>query len=311
MKKNIYYYFIILLFLLSTILGFIIVIQRPFYSKTKPISKYISPKEKIALIEISGEIFYAPGTQSFLRKDASYIISRLKSLTEREDVKGILIKINSPGGSVAAVQDIYNYIMELKKKYNKPFVCYIQELCASGGYYVASACDRIISSEGSVIGSIGVILQVGNINELLKKIGVKIEVIKSSRYKDIGSIYRDMLPEEKQILENIVNSAYEQFIAAIAKGRGLSKEQVLQFSDGRIFIASQAKQLFMIDEVGNEDRAIEELKKLAKITQDVEIIKDSATPLDIFRQFMTEMLNLNSSLTKFTEKKFRFEYIFE
>lgn len=311
MKKNIYYILIIILFFISVICGFIIIIRQSPQYKSKTITRYISPKEKIALIEISGEIYYASPTQSFIKKDASYIVSRIKNFSQRSDIKGILIKINSPGGSVAAVQEIYNQILEMKKKYNKPFVCYIQELCASGGYYIASACDRIVSSEGSVIGSIGVLLQVGNINELLKKIGVKVEVIKSSKYKDIGSMYRDMLPEEKQILENIVNSAYEQFVDAVAKGRNLPKEQVMQFADGRIFIAPQAKQLFMIDEIGTEEKAIDELKKLAKITEEVEIIKETSTPFDIFRQFLSEFLDVNPVVSKITQKKFRLEYILE
>lgn len=310
--RNIYYILIIILFLISVICGFIIIIKQPPSQPTpKTITKYISPKEKIALIEISGEIYYASPTQSFIKRDASYIVSKIKSFAQRSDIKGILIKINSPGGSVAAVQEIYNQIIEAKKKYNKPFVCYVQELCASGAYYVASACDRIVSSEGGVIGSIGVLLQVGNISELLKKIGVKVEVIKSSKYKDIGSMYREMLPEEKKILENIVNSAYEQFVEAISKGRNLSKEQVMQFADGRIFIASQAKQLFMIDEIGTEERAIEELKRLAKITEEVEIIRETTTPLDFFRQFLSEFLNINPAVSKITQKKFRLEYIFE
>lgn len=311
MKKNLYHILITILFIISTVCGLVIIIRQPSQTASKNITKYISPKEKVALIEISGEIYYASPTQSFIRRDASYIISRIKSLSQRSDIKGILIKINSPGGSVAAVQDIYNHIVELKKKYNKPFVCYVQELCASGAYYIASACDKIVSSEGGIIGSIGVLLQVGNINELLKKIGVKVEVIKSSKYKDIGSMYREMLPEERHILENIVNAAYEQFVNAVSRGRNLSREQVLQFADGRIFIASQAKQLFMIDEIGTEEKAIEELKKLAKITEDVEIIRETTTPLDFFRQFLYEFLDINPAVSKITQKKFRLEYIFE
>ncbi|MCX7957271.1 MAG: signal peptide peptidase SppA [Endomicrobia bacterium] len=310
MKKDIKYYTIFVLFLLSVLLSIIILFQRTPRKVPQSITKY-ALKEKIAVIEISGEIFYASNTQSFIRKDVSYIITKLESLAKRSDVKGILIKINSPGGSVAAVQDVYNKILSIKNIYKKPVICYVQELCASGGYYVSCACDKIISAEGSIIGSIGVLLQVGNISDLLKKVGVKVEVIKSSKYKDIGSIYRDMLPEEKQILENIVNAAYEQFVEAVAKGRGLTKEQVLQFADGRIFIATQAKQLFMIDDIGTEDKAIEEIKNLAKIVGDVEIIRETTTPLDIFRQFMSEFIYINKPFSRITDKKFRFEYIFE
>lgn len=300
-------YLILFLFFISTILGLIIISQS---SPKKELISQKYAKDKIAVVDLVGEIYFDT-TSSFIKKDVDYYVSKLTTLFRRKDVRGILLKINSPGGSVAAVQRLYHQIKKLKSQYNKPVVCYISELCASGGYYVASSCDKIISCEGGVIGSIGVLLQVGNISSLLKKIGVNIEVIKSSKYKDVGSIFREMLPEERQMFESLVNTAYEQFISAIVEGRGITKEEVMKFADGRVFIAPQAVELKMIDAIGDEEDAIEEVKKLAKIKGQIEIIKEKPTIFDFLRQAKYETKFSFQQYNFANLKKFRFEYIFE
>lgn len=315
MKKYVQY-LIVILFFISVILGILILIQQPYQEKGISFTSAKYPiKDKIAVVELYGEIYFTNTAESFLKRDVEYYVSKIQSLFKRKDVKGIIIKLNSPGGTVAAVQRLYNEILKLKKTYAKPIVCYVPELCASGGYYVAAACDRIICAEGSVVGSIGVLLQVGNISALLKKIGVNVEVIKSSKYKDIGSMFRDMLPEERQVLENLVNAAFEQFIDAIIKGRGMSREQVMKFADGKIYIANEAVKLQMVDKIGDEDTAVEEVKTLAGIKGEVEVIKERVRPFDFLRQVMIEMylykFKQATPLQKFVDKKFRFEYIFE
>lgn len=307
--KKYYYVILIVLFFLSFLTGVLILIQRSAIEGDK---EYISKKDKIAVVDLTGEIYFADVTQRFLKKDVEYYTTKIKSLMRRKDIKGILLRINSPGGSVAAVQYLYNQIKKLRQQYNKPVVCYVPELCASGGYYVAVACDKIICAQGSVVGSVGVLLQVGNISGLLKKIGVNVEIIKSSKFKDIGSIYREMLPEERQVFESLVNTAYEQFISAIIEGRKLYREEVMKFADGRIFIGTQAVELKMVDGIGDEDDAIEEIKKMASIKGKVEIIRERVSPFDIFLQTFGESLKKTDLLSKIpTEKKFRFEYIFE
>jgi protease-4 len=301
-------YLILVLFFISVVMG-LIIIFRSSMEKESSSQKYI--KDKIAVVELVGEIYFRDSTSSFIKKDVEYYVTKLTNLFKRKDVKGIVLKINSPGGSVAAVQRLYHQIIKLKSQYNKPVVCYVSELCASGGYYVASACDKIVSCEGGVIGSVGVLLQVGNISGLLKKIGVNIEVIKSSKYKDVGSMFREMLPEERQMFESLVNTAYEQFISAIIEGRKLSREEVMKFADGRVFIAPQAVELKMIDGIGDEEDAIEEVKKLAKIKGSVEILKEKPSLLDFFQQ-VTSDTKFNFQQYNFANiKKFRFEYIFE
>lgn len=307
MKKYVDY-LILVLFFISVVMG-LIIIFRSSMEKESSSQKYI--KDKIAVVELVGEIYFRDPTSGFIKKDVEYYVTKLTNLFKRKDVKGIVLKINSPGGSVAAVQRLYHQIIKLKSQYNKPVVCYVSELCASGGYYVASACDKIVSCEGGVIGSVGVLLQVGNISGLLKKIGVNIEVIKSSKYKDVGSMFREMLPEERQMFESLVNTAYEQFISAIIEGRKLSREEVMKFADGRVFIAPQAVELKMIDGIGDEEDAIEEVKKLAKIKGSVEILKEKPSLLDFFQQVTSET-KFNFQQYNFANiKKFRFEYIFE
>lgn len=307
MKKYVDY-LILVLFFISVVMG-LIIIFRSSMEKESSSQKYI--KDKIAVVELVGEIYFRDSTSSFIKKDVEYYVTKLTNLFKRKDVKGIVLKINSPGGSVAAVQRLYHQIIKLKSQYNKPVVCYVSELCASGGYYVASTCDKIVSCEGGVIGSVGVLLQVGNISGLLKKIGVNIEVIKSSKYKDVGSMFREMLPEERQMFETLVNTAYEQFISAIIEGRKLSREEVMKFADGRVFIAPQAVELKMIDGIGDEEDAIEEVKKLAKIKGSVEILKEKPSLLDFFQQVTSET-KFNFQQYNFANiKKFRFEYIFE
>lgn len=304
MKKNINYV-ILVLFIIGITVGLLIIIQRK--NRYTVETKY--KKDKIAIVELTGEIFFTDTVRSAFRKDVEYYVNRLNSLFKRSDVKGIVLKINSPGGSVAAVQRLYNQIRKLKQQYKKPIVCYVPELCASGGYYVASACDKIICAEGSVVGSVGVVLQVGNISGLLKKIGVNVEVIKSSKYKDIGSPYREMLPEERKMLEDLVNSAYEQFITAIKTGRNIAKEEVLKFADGGIYISSKALELKMIDAIGDEDAAIEEVKTLAKLKGEVEILKEKVSFIDLLRQTIEGKEKEIIKSTKFLQQRFAFEYI--
>lgn len=309
-KKNFMLYIIIIvLFILSNVLGIFIILTQSEQKKATAV--YPKYKNKIAVVEINDVIFFTSSSESFIKKDVEYYIGKLTSYFKRKDVNGIVLKINSPGGSVAAVQRLYRQIRKLKKEYRKPIICYVPELCASGGYYVACACDKIICSEGSVIGSVGVILQVGNISELLKKIGVSIEVIKSSKYKDIGTVYRSMTPEERQIFETLVNTAYEQFIQAIMEGRGLSRAQVMNFADGRIFIGSQAVDLLMADMIGDEEDAINEVKRIAGLKGEVEVVKEKAKPLDFLYNIVSDKYNKLDILSKVNNNKFLFGYIFE
>lgn len=176
---------------------------------------------------------------------AREIMSLLDEAIDRKDIAGIVLRINSPGGAVAPSQELYNYILEHRKE--KKIYASIGTLGASGAYYVASACNRIYADGGSLVGSIGVIFTTSDIEELLKKIGIKPVVIKSGKFKDVGSPFRKMTPEEKQYLQNLVDEIHMQFVRDVARARGIPEKKLLAIADGRVFTGEKAKELGLVD----------------------------------------------------------------
>ena len=221
-------------------------------------------EEKIAVIEVKG-VISLDEPQGFLSTGAT-TPERFKRFFERaladRSVKAILIEINSPGGSVVASDEIASII----KSANKPVVAWIGEIGTSGAYYVASACDYIVASKGSLTGSIGVISIFTDYSGLLKKLGINVTVIKAGKYKDMGSGYRPLTKEEIEMLENISYQIYDMFIEEVAKNRNLSKDYVRKIAEGRLYTGVQAKEVGLVDEVGTKEDAIKIAGKLANIT---------------------------------------------
>lgn len=207
--------------------------------------------QKVAVVELEGIILQADG-----------VVRELNEHRENASVRAVVIRVNSPGGVVAPTQEIYSAILRLRKS-GKPVVASLGSVAASGGYYVATAADRIYASPGTLTGSIGVIMQMANLEGLLKKVGVDYVVVKSGQYKDIGNIARPMTPEERRMLQALLDDVYEQFVDAVAQGRKLDKATVEGFADGRIVSGQQAKQLKMVDALGGLDDAIEAAATLA------------------------------------------------
>jgi len=208
--------------------------------------------DKIAIIEIRGVI-----TQS------SGIIEELNQYQEDEGVKAIILRIDSPGGGVGPAQEIHREILKVKSK--KKVVTSMGSVAASGGYYIACASDLIIANPGTITGSIGVIMEFTNIEELFKKIGIKGVVLKSGEHKDIGSPFREMTPEEKKIIQGVIDNVHQQFIQAVAEGRKMDREKVMQIADGRILTGEQAKQIGLVDQIGNLQDAIDIVAKMVGI----------------------------------------------
>ena len=200
--------------------------------------------EKIAVVEITGVI-----TRS------SEVIEEIHQYLEDGGVKAIILRIDSPGGGVGPSQEIHREV--LKAKQQKKVVVSMGSVAASGGYYIACASDLIVANPGTITGSIGVVMEFTNLEELLKKIGVKGVVIKSGEYKDIGSPFREMTLEEKRIMQDVIDNVNQQFIQAVAEGRKLDRNKVAGIADGRIFTGEQAKQLGLIDRMGNLQDAID------------------------------------------------------
>jgi protease-4 len=187
--------------------------------------------------------------------DPRTVIAELRRLREMPWVKAIVVRVDSPGGAVAPTQEIFAEIQRSKKK--KPFIASMGSIAASGGYYIAAACDKIVANPGTLTGSIGVIMQLSNVEELMKKIGVKGYNVKSGANKDIGSPFQPLSAEGKEILQSLVDNVHSQFVAAVAQGRGLDEARVRKLADGRIYSGAQAKDLGLVDQFGTLEDAIE------------------------------------------------------
>jgi protease-4 len=211
--------------------------------------------DKIAVVEVKGVISQSSGT-----------IEDLQQYVEDDSVKAIILRIDSPGGGVGPAQEIYREIMKIKQlKPNKKVVTSMGSVAASGGYYIASASDLIVANPGTITGSIGVIMQFSNLEELLKKIGIKGVVLKSGEHKDIGSPFREMTPEEKRIMQEVLDNVHQQFIQAVADGRKLDRSKIVQIADGRILTGEQAKTFGLVDQMGNLQDAIDIAAKMVGI----------------------------------------------
>jgi protease-4 len=187
--------------------------------------------------------------------DSRSVLAEMKRLKEMPWVKAIVVRIDSPGGAVAPTQEIFEEIQRFKKQ--KPIIASMGGMATSGGYYIATACDKIVANPGTLTGSIGVIMQLNNVEELMKKIGVKGVNVKSGANKDLGSPFQTLSPEGREILQSLVDNVHSQFVAAVAKGRGMNEAQVRKLADGRVYSGAQAKALGLIDQFGTLEDAIE------------------------------------------------------
>jgi len=229
---------------------------------------------KVALVEIEGVIV-----------DSREITDEVERHLQNPTVRAFLIRINSPGGGVAASQEIYEELLKVRR-HGKPVVASMGSLAASGGYYVASAADRILANPGTITGSIGVIMQIPNVGELLQKIGIRAVVIKSGAYKDLASATRDLTPDERRILQSVLDDVHDQFIQAVAEGRKMERGRVEQLADGRIFSGRQAQELGLVDELGSLQDALTRAGALAGIPGPPTVIRIEKPRFSLLR-FLT------------------------
>jgi protease-4 len=213
---------------------------------------------KVAVVEVEGII----GADAQRGLDTDGVIRVLGEYRDDPAVRAVVLRINSPGGVVAPTQEIFTAVRRLRDA-KKPVVASLGSVAASGGYYVAVAADRIYASPGTLTGSIGVVMQLANLEGLLKKVGVEYVVVKAGAYKDVGNMARAMTPEERRILQSLLDDVYDQFITAVADGRGLDPQAVRGFAEGRIYSGRQAQGLKMVDDLGGLEDAIEAAAKMA------------------------------------------------
>ena len=211
----------------------------------------LSP-EKIAVIHVSGVL-----------NDATHFLREFHTFKDSRDVKAIVVRIESPGGTIVPAQEIYEEIRKLRG--SKPVVASLGNVAASGGYYVASAAEEIVANPGSITGSIGVLAVFQNYQELMNKIGLKTEVMKSGEFKDLGNPMRDMTPEEMEMEQQLLENIHQQFIRDVALGRNRSVEEILPLADGRVFTGEQALKEGLVDRLGNLQDSIERAAELGGI----------------------------------------------
>lgn len=190
-------------------------------------------------------------------------IQSLKQFGNAERIKGVVVRIDSPGGGVVPTQEIHEEIRKLKKK--KPVIASLGGMATSGGYYIASACHQIVANPGTLTGSIGVIIQLTNVEGLMQKLGLEGYNVKSGPLKDMGSPFRPLSPEGRAILQSVVDSVHGQFVRAVASGRSMEESKVRELADGRIYSGEQAMEIGLVDSLGNMDDAIDLVAKRAGI----------------------------------------------
>lgn len=205
--------------------------------------------DSVVLMKIEGVVF-----------DSNEFIKTMDKYKDNHKVKAFIIQINSPGGVIGPTQQIYRYIKDLKV----PVYAAMDSVAASGGYYIAAACKKIYTLPGTLTGSIGVMLQLSNFKELLDKIGINVVTVKSGRYKDIGSPYKEISEDEKMILQETIDDLYAQFINDIKDNRQIDNETIMQYADGRVFTGAKAIKLGFADKVGTTEDAFNDLKKVLK-----------------------------------------------
>lgn len=216
-------------------------------------------KSGIGLVEVKGMIL-----------DSRETIRQLRHFLKKDDIKAVVLRVDSPGGVVAPSQEIYEEVKKFAAK--KKIVVSMGSLAASGGYYISAPATLIYANPGTITASIGVIIKLSNIESLMDKIGIKSTVIKTGKFKDSGSPVRELTAEDRAMFQSVIDSTHSQFIRAVASGRKLPEDEVRRIADGRVLSGEQALAFKLVDRLGTLQDAIEEAGRLAGIKGEPEVI---------------------------------------
>ena len=237
-----------------------------------PDGTLLGEDRRVGVIEIRGTI-----------ENAQETLKAIKEYRKDSKIKAILLRIDSPGGGIGPSQELYREVKRTTE--TKPVVASLGGIAASGGYYIASAATKIVANPGTITGSIGVIIFFPNFKELLEKIGIRSNIIKSGRYKDVGNPSREMTLEERELMQGTIDEAHRQFIRDVASGRNLAEEKVREFADGRIIMGQTAFNLGLVDELGNFEDAVSRAGLEGKIEGEPDLVfakKKKFSMLDLF-----------------------------
>ena len=248
-----------------------------FSDDTVPLQEFTlqgKGKGKILVIPIKGEISGSTSKGLIFTKPSMIqeVVSQLKQAEKDKAIKAIILKIDSPGGTVTASDILYHEIIAFKKRTGVKLVAAMMDVAASGGYYIALPADFIMAHPTTITGSIGVIFMQPKVNSLMKKIGVGLDINKSGKNKDMGSPFRNTTDEERKLFQDLTDELGKRFINLVSINRKLEKNQLVEISTARIYLAPKALELGLIDKIGYLDDAISETKKLAGLSQDARIV---------------------------------------
>ncbi len=234
--------------------------------------------DRVGVIEVRGVI-----------EDSRETVSQIRMMAEDERVLAVLVRVESPGGAVAPSQEIYQALNRLRSEHEKPVVVSMGTIAASGGYYIACAADSVLALPGTLTGSIGVILQFPDLQEVFRKVGIGMETIKSGDHKDLGSPFRQMSDSERELLQEMVDDVYGQFVEVVSQGRDISPDSVRSLADGRIFSGRQALMLGLIDRTGSYHDALAVAGGMCGLGNDPETTKPKQPKSSIF-DVLTEVV---------------------
>lgn len=243
-----------------------------------PGSVGVSVGDKIGILEVAGPIV-----------ESQRLVEQIHEFRDRSSIKVVVIRIDSPGGGVGPSQEIYAELKQLAKE--KPLVVSMGSVAASGGYYLAVAGERIFANPGTITGSIGVIMSFPNYQGLMGKVGIQTEVVKSGRFKDIGSSTREFSADDRVLLQEMIDDVHRQFVEAVSVGRNLPIERLQPFVDGRIFTGRQAEAAGLIDELGTLSDAIRYAAKAAGIDEDSDLVYPEPEKTNFIDQYLKNSLS--------------------
>ena len=254
MKRSLIWTFVIIVSVMVGMAAFIAIVFH--FVADRP----LVTGDRVGVVEVKGFI-----------SDATRVVEGLKKFQKDPQVKAVVVRVASPGGVVAPSQEMHDAIKKLAAV--KPVVASFGPVAASGGYYLSLPATKILASPGSVTGSIGVILQFSQYTALMDKLGLRFDAIKSGEFKDTGSPFRDMRPEERALMQGVVNDIFDQFVSAVSEGRKMKKERVLELADGRIYSGRQAVEFGLVDALGGYEESLELAGKLGGIEGEIKTEK--------------------------------------
>ena len=256
--------------------------------------------DKIAVVDLEGVILSPKNT-----------VDQLKKYADDDSVKAIILHVNSPGGGVAASEEIYREVKRIRDEKKKRIVAAIESVGASGAYYVSSATNKIYADEGSIVGSIGVISEWVNYGDLLHWAKLKAIVMKAGEFKDTGNPTREMTPSEQQYLQSLIDNMHSQFIQAVADGRKMKYQDVKVIADGKVWTGQQAASMKLIDQVADFQAAVKDTAKSVGISGEPTLVrpeKERKTVLDLLFGDISQYLPTREKLM---EQQMGFYYLWQ